>query len=136
MINFTDRTLVESQGNFAVTCDLIGAKNWMLRTKATIHSAFVFVNYLLHLHSDGKVVIMSTDHPAANEAPDDDIRELKLWCDMNGWKGLYVSDVLIEDIRNYNYWMTFYRGGLVSNNQFIAEEESEKKRFSKQQNGE
>ncbi len=134
VIEFTDVTLIESEGNFKKTVDIMkqdGSNSWMLETKALVSAQIISCYYLLHCWSHGDVCIMSTDHPLLMEAPDDDIRELNEWCRINGWKSLSIHKNLILDYRHFEFWLRMYRSGLIESTELKRHEQDESDRFSK-----
>ena len=134
MIKLSDITLVESNGSFSITKRLMeedGVSKWMLESNATVSTPIISCNYLIHCWNDGSVYIMGTDHPAIANLPDDDIRELSEWITSNGWKTLIVSDQLVQDRRQFEFWLRIYRSGLVHCNLLKKYDDEEMDRLSK-----
>ena len=131
MIEFTDLTLRESKGDFAVTNQIMASKEWMLRTKAFVSTNTISCFFLLHFFSDSKFVIQETEHPMVVNVPEDDLRYLHEWAQKNGWDGPYVSDRLMNERRAKDFWLRLYRSGIIKNNMLDAAEKEEVARFSK-----
>lgn len=116
MIEFTDRTIIEAEGNFHVVSDIMqkqGPPVWMIKTNAFIHSGPAAFNYVLHLWSNGNVKIMATDHPLNIVISDNDIRELKDWCDRNSWNTPIINELLLDTTTSFNFWLRLYRSGWI-----------------------
>ena len=132
MIRFSDFTIAESKGSFSATKQLMeedGAYKWMLETNATVTTDVISCNYVIHLWDDGNIYIMNTDHPAMVELPDDDIRELHQWSIDNGWSIPIVHDRLVDDQRQFEFWLRSYRAGLVQCNVLKKYDENEMERL-------
>lgn len=134
MVEVTDITLLEAQGDYAATCRIMEEEtsvSWMLRSDAYVNTNFIASIFVLHCWSDGKVVIFETDHPLRMDAPDDDIRELMAWTKNNGWEALYVDDRLLIDRRGFDYWQRMYQAGMIENNKLKEHETAENERLTK-----
>lgn len=134
MIEFSDLTLIESHGSFKAVKELMGSGVWMLETTCVVTTFFVSASFVLHFWHDGRVCIMRTNHPTLMPStdmivPDDDIRELRNWCEKNGWQGLNVSDELVHD--SYDFWLKLFRSGIVNNDIFVNSEKEELERLKK-----
>lgn len=133
MIQFSDLTLIEAQGNFHETNEIMladGVKKWMIRTSATIITPSVACNYVLNFWHDGVVYIMETDHPMIEGCPDDDIRELSKWRQDCGWAKLHVHRALLSDTRGFDFWLKMYRSGLIGSDKLQQHDDNEMKRLS------
>jgi uncharacterized protein YchJ len=133
MVELTDMTLCESEGNFKLTCQLMereGTPKWMLRSDVYISLGLMSFAYLLHFWDNGDVYIIQTNHPPLIEVPDDDIRELHEWILENGWKRLVVNKNLIDNKQGFEFWMRKYVTGLVYNEEMERHEQEEMKRFA------
>jgi len=131
MIRFTDNTLREGDGNFGLIKEIMereGPSSWMLRTTATVIIG-IESEYILHLWSDGRVVIMGTNRPISLDLPDDDIRHLSEWCKNSGWRRLEVYRSMIEDPTGFNFWMRMFIAGLIYNDEIDARESQEMERM-------
>ncbi len=116
MITFTDITLNQSGGNFLYTKEIMereGPSKWMLSTVASIVTPSIASSFMLHLWNTGELYIMSTSHPISMEAPDDDLRFLKEWCELNGWKTPIVHKDHLESQKEFEFWLRIYYIGLV-----------------------
>jgi hypothetical protein len=140
MITFSDKTICDGDGHFAsisaIMRDEENLFTWMLRSVASVSVAnFIgqpgmIFNYMLHFWDNGNVCIMNTDHPVNINVPDDDIRDLKRWCDDHGWKRLSVHRLLIEDPQGLEFWKRMYIAGLVQSDELIKHEQDEMERLS------
>lgn len=133
MIDFSDKTMKESYGNFTSVKELMkidGSEEWMIETDTMVRNDILSCFYVLHLYNSGEVKIIKTNHPIDLEIPDDDIRELSSWCYKNGWSGLTVHSGLIDDIKDFNFWMRQFRAGNVKGRVFEEYEKSESERFA------
>lgn len=135
MIRFSDLTINQAQGSFKKVCELmtedIGPSNkWMIRSDATIITDVITSNFRLHLWGDGRVYIKETTHPFVNSVPDDDLRELREWCEVNGWGCPKVDGRLVADARAFDFWLNKYRAALIDSDDFRKFEEDEMKRMS------
>mgnify|MGYP003420412788 FL=1 len=95
-IQFTDITLLESNGEYEAVCKImekeaertgsIGkSKDWMIRSKLTILSPFGFSMMVCHFYNNGKVYI--ADYmPSSKDIHSTDVRCLTYWCNNFGWK--------------------------------------------------
>lgn len=130
MVEFQDLLIQQTNGQFKLIKDEMGNNSWMLRSWAVVFANTIAARYLLHLWHDGQVVIIQTEHPPSSNIPDDDIRELKKWCDNNGWSKLCVHNDMINDMDVFEFWFRLYRAGIVYNSKFAKVEEEELKRFA------
>ena len=133
MISVTDRTLLESQGNFEKTCEIMegsGPSTWMLRTTASISHGPNAFNYTLHFYNSGEVHIVDLNRPLTLDIPDDDLRQLFEWCTSNGWNRPILHKDLARDHRAFQFWMRMYNAGLIDGEEFREQEEEDKIRFS------
>lgn len=131
MIQFTDITLIEAQSSYKITCEIMGPTKWMLRTSAFVITPLIAARYMLHLWYNSKVYIMDTEHPPQPDVADDDIREIRVWCEKNGWKGPYINNLLIEDPRAEQFWYRLFRAGIVLNEKLEQIEQEEIDRLDK-----
>jgi len=132
MILLSDATLIESEGNYIATKNIMSQETgrvWMLETDATVETAMITSTYLLHMWKNGDMYIMKTDRPFLIELPDDDIRELSEWCSEHGWGVPIIHDRLLDDARGFDFWMRIYRAGIVSAPLLVKYEEEEMSRF-------
>ncbi len=133
MVELSDITLVESHGNYKMTCEIMdsdGPPDWMLRSEAIVSVGSLAFNYLLHFWHDGMVKIMETNHPPVMSVPDVDIRALSEWCDINGWKKPCLYQNLISDPNGFQFWMFIYRSGLVESEELKKYEDEEFRRLT------
>jgi len=132
MICLTDRTLNESQGSYARTCEIMGEespKTWMLRSDVSISFGTATINYVLHFWYHGDIYIVDTNRPLTLDIPDIDLRELFEWCTMNGWNTPILHKDLMRDHRAFQFWMRMYNAGLIEGKEFQEREQEEKERF-------
>ena len=133
MINFSDKTILEGQGNFRIVRDIMeseGPSTWMLRSSATVDSPEMSADYVLHFWHDGKVVIVETNRPISPDVPSDDLRELSLWCRRRGWQGLQVHDRLIQERKEIDFWIRLYYSGTVTSPVLQKYDDDDMKRMS------
>ncbi len=127
MIELTDLTLIESEGNYKVTDVLMrehGPAEWMLRSEVLVSMGKMAFNYLIHFWNDKTACIMGTNHPPVLEVPDHDIRELHEWCVNNGWN-LTIHKEILEDQRSFEFWLRVFRTGLINSEEFDKHEKNE-----------
>jgi len=115
-INFTDITLLESDGKYSKTKEIMDeeiSKEWMLKTEAIIISEFGEASFILHFYYDGRVYIMefasqgNTDDVYYNP----DIRFLSFWAQESGWKVPQPFPDLVKE--NMDLWRYFWDTGIV-----------------------
>ena len=133
MIEFSDNTLREADGSYEAVKELMktdGGIEWMLRSETLVDAGPVMARYLLHFWWDGRVVIMETDHPPVMEVPEDDIVELKEWCDKKEWN-LHIHKDLIASPAGFVFWLRLFRAGVVHSEVLAVHEREEIDRFKK-----
>ncbi len=133
MVEVTDMTLLESEGEYETACKLMGGKKntWMIQTKAFVSTPFISAQFLLNFWNDGRVVIFETDHPAVLGQSDSDLQELSVWCKTNGWKCLNVDDRLLANRHGFAYWERMYLSGIIENEQLKKKSYEEMERLEK-----
>ena len=117
MIDFSDRTIRQAFGNYAMVKQIMeseGPSKWMIETTAVVASKFVVSENLLHLWDNGEVHLIGTSHPMTTDVPDDDLRELSEWCEKNGWKKLMIDDDSLQNPQQFNFWQRAYYAGIIS----------------------
>src|SRR3990167_3138570 len=101
---------------------------WMLRSVATVASRdmlgreSIVCDFMLHFWDNGDVYIMSTNHPVLGDTPEDDVRDLKKWCDDHGWKRLCVNPLLLQDPTSWQFWMRMFISSLVYSKELAGHE--------------
>ncbi len=130
MIEFSDPTVIEGHGNYLLIKEIMNASQWMLETNATVIEQDMIGNYVLHLWENGTVMIMSTDHPTVIDAPDSDLRRLREWCEINGWKLPSISNYLIDDQQGFDFWLRMYQSGIIHNDKLQKHDDDDMKRLS------
>lgn len=137
MIELTDITLRETQGNFSATARLmeddVPGQDWMLRSNAYISNQLAAATYTLHFWKNGRVVISGTDRPMTLESSDEDLRELSEWCRKTGWKELSVDDMLLADRQRYEFWRRAFIAGMIASDVLQKHEDEEIERLSQAQ---
>ena len=126
-IKFSDLVVIEGEGNYRRIKEIMeseGPSTWMLKTDTTVITNIIASNFVLHLWYDGKAVIMSTDHPAIEDTPDDDFRRLSEWSMNNGW-WLTVDDLLVSDRQSNDFWMRLYRAAIIKSDVLQKKEDDE-----------
>lgn len=112
-IQFTDRTLLETNGEFSKVCKIMeqdaletGAssvsKEWMVRSNITIMSHFGFALLVCHFYQNGKVYI-SEYRPSTKDIHNTDIRCLTFWCNQLGWNTPEPLPPLVDS------WLLFWK---------------------------
>lgn len=129
MIETTDITLRESNGNYKVVCEIMNMKPWMIESKVFVDSGIICSSSLVHFWSDGKVNIVTTDHPIVFDAPNDDLREFSNWCSLNGWQTPSVDKELVENPMDFEFWLRLYRSGLIISDDLKKYDDEEVTRF-------
>lgn len=133
MIDFSDNTIRDGHGYYKLIKRIMeneGPSTWMLKSRATVHSSSIDCDYLLHFWHDGKTIIHMTNHPVGPEAPDDDIQELSKWCKDHGWT-LHIHSDLLEERKDFDFWIKFYYSGMIFNEIFCKYEKDEIERMKK-----
>lgn len=115
-INMTDITLIESQGNFEVTTDIMKqdqviVPDWVLSTQLSIDSSLGIAFFDLDLFSDGKVVITDYQPSIGDVYYNPDISCLVTWLKENGWKRIEPFPNLVKD--DIDFWKHFWETGLL-----------------------
>lgn len=131
MIYFTDLTINEAFGNFNRVKELMNMNTWMIESRVNVVTPEISTNFLIHFWHDGKIVIFSTDRILSYDVPDDDIRELNEWGKINGWGKIFLHKDLTEDQRMFEYWMQFFRAGLVDSEEMQAYDKAQQEFFAK-----
>lgn len=134
MIEFSDRTLRQSDEFDKVSELMVGEGSdkigWMLRSEVLVDTNSVMARYLIHFWSDGRAVIMETDHPPIMDVPEDDIIALRDWSESKGWK-LCLHKDLLDDPTAFNFWLRLFRAGVVHSEVLDTHEKEEIERFQK-----
>jgi len=133
MIELSDGTMIEADGEFSKIAEIMSDApgEWMLVTDAFVMTDAISAHFTLHLWNDGRVVITETEHPLTMEAPDDDIVELKRWCESKGWKKLMVEGDLLDDVRAEEFWKRYHTAGIISSEVFEEADKEEAERQAK-----
>ena len=119
MIELTDLTLIEADGDYKEVCKLMPPGEWMIISDVVVSSQLAVTIFIVHCWSNGDVFLHDLNRPVKIEVPDDDIRSLADWCRINGWKELKVDDRLIVDKGGFNYWQRAFRAGLVGSDELL-----------------
>ncbi len=135
MISFSDRTLFESNGNYAMTDSIMkkdgAVGEWMLRSDVFINMESIAVKYVIHFWKNGVVSIFETEHPPVLDIVYDDVQKLSEWCVENGWLKPTVNTRLLQDQREFDFWLHMYRCGLIDCEYLEKHEAEETERFRK-----
>ncbi len=131
MVNYSDKTLQESDGDYVSTAELMGGVDttWMIRATVSVSVSDIYSDFVLHFWNDGHVDIIDTTHPADMGAPDNDLRELNDWCRKNGWNSLCINSRNLKNRRSFDYWMQIYRSGIVESDFLRKRDEEETHRL-------
>lgn len=131
MIKYSDVTLNECIGDFLCVSQKMGdIPVWMLKSRMSTITNGMGFNYTIHFWNTGRAVIMQTDRPLGLEVPDDDLHELSQWCKSRGWVGLYVSDRLLSDPQEHDFWFRMFRSGVINSDMLKQKEEDEMHRMA------
>jgi hypothetical protein len=139
-LNFTDRTMVESDGVYSVVREkmlsefpfsdvdvdpkklkdkkLFESRKdlWVIRTTLTINSKFGIGQMLLNFFGDGKVFIIEYLASVGDVYYNPDISAFSLWCQENGWKIPQPNFDLVKT--NKEFWKHFYDTLIVDSDYF------------------
>jgi len=118
-IQFSDRTLLEANGEFAKVCKImkkeaiergsIGSREeWVIRSKISILNPFGFTMFICSFYNTGKVYI-SEYMPSSKDIHNTDIRSLTYWCNEFGWKTPEPMPSIVESWPDFwkKEWETF-----------------------------
>ena len=133
MIEFADLTLREGHGNYLQIKEIMskeGPPVWMLSSEASVVTPTIASSFTLRFWNDGKVHIAATTHPPTMEAPDDDLRFLKEWCELNGWQTPIVKKDLLDTPQEFDFWMRIFYIGLIKSDVLEKHEEANMERMN------
>ena len=135
MIRFSDNTLRESKGSFSLTNHIMkeqdGVSFWMIESLVTVTTPMISSTSVLHFWHNGEIHIIETDHPPISDLSDEDIREMAKFVSEYGWSNLIVADRLVQNPKEFEFWLRIYRSGLVKCHTLQKFDEDEMERLSK-----
>ena len=139
MIEFTDRTIIDAEGSYSRTKEVMDAESngdWMILTRALFYGQEMMSRFELQFWFDGRVVIIETDRPLTVNIPgvvrtDEDLAELKDWCEMNGWHIPSPHRLLLDRPDAFDFWKHMYLTGLVESDVLKAHDDAEIARMSR-----
>jgi hypothetical protein len=111
-IEFDDLTLIETEGVFDQTRDLMNedlfAKDsWMLESGVTITSSFGSSKMLLHFYANGDIYIMEFNPSTQGDAfYNPDVRAISSWSQSVGWNRPKPFPDLARE--NVDFWKHFW----------------------------
>ena len=133
MIEFSDLTLREGHGNYLQVKEIMekeGPPVWMLSSEASVVTPTIASTFILRFWNNGTVYIAGTTHPITMEAPDDDLRCLKEWCELNGWQIPIVKKDLLDSPLEFDFWMRIFYIGLIKSDVLEKHEEANMDRMN------
>lgn len=112
-VNFTDVTMLEANGEYAVTVEIMSKpykiaggitteafKEWVVKSDVTIKHALGFSIVQCDFYHNGKVII--TDYkPSSKDIYVPDIRCLTAWAQSYGWSVPEPSPIVIESWKDF-----------------------------------
>lgn len=139
MIEFTDRTIIESEGSYSRVKEIMDAESageWMLLSRVLIYGEEMVTHYELQFWNDGRVVIIETNRPMSVQIPgiarsDEDLASLKDWCETNGWHIPSPHPRLLDRPDVFQFWKHMYLTGLVESEILKAHDDAEIARMSR-----
>ena len=110
-IDFTDLTLIETEGNFEETNNIMKKEppfneKWVIRTFATVSSISGSGGMELQFHGDKSVYIIDYIPSIGDLFYNPDLRVISMWSQENGWKVPQPHPDLVKD--NKEFWKHFY----------------------------
>ena len=118
MIEFTDLTLIETEGYYDKVLSLMAKDGspeiWMLQSEVLVHTDSITGKFIINFWNDGKVVIDEILRPPLLNIPNDDFLELKDWLLEHGWEIPQPANKLIESAHAFSFWEHQYRSGLIN----------------------
>jgi len=133
MIEFSDLTLREGGGNYLQVKEIMeneGPPVWMLSSEASVITPAIASTFTLRFWNDGKVHIAGTTHPPTMEAPDEDLRFLREWCELNGWQIPTVKQDLLGTPLEFDFWLRIFYIGLIKSEVLEKHELANMKRMN------
>ncbi|MFW6015251.1 MAG: hypothetical protein ACOCRK_02290 [bacterium] len=115
-IDFTDITMVETEGQFDKISDIMKRDNpnsikWEIRTDATLVSEFGVAEMTLGCFYDRSIYIMRYQPSIGNYYYNPDIRAISQWAKNNGWQTIQPHRDLVDE--NREFWQHFYSTNVI-----------------------
>lgn len=120
ILDFDDRTLLESDGDFEYTKALmekesLGHEKWMLESKlqmsAMLGGRLFYSLFVLHFYHTGDIYIMEYMPSTQEIFTNPDINGLYSWATGAGWKRILPCDDIIRE--QTEFWRHFWETHLV-----------------------
>lgn len=131
MIEFTDISMIESNGNFEKLKDIMNFPSWMIKTSAYLNFEEFSHTFELHCWNDASIHIINTDMPQNREMTNHLIQYMFEWAKENKWEKICVNKDILDHPEQYEFWLRAYRAGLVYNKVFEDQEQREIKKYEK-----
>ena len=111
IIDFTDITLNETNGNFEATKEIMLKEppcndTWVIRSFVTILSNWGEGSMEIQCHGDGSFYILDYIPSIGDLFYNPDIRAISMWAQANGWKIPQPHYDLVKT--NKEFWKYFY----------------------------
>jgi hypothetical protein len=114
-IDFTDMTLVETDGNFPEVKEIMLSENsydkWMIKSEATINSPFGEGFVSLNLYHTGVIYITKYIPSIGDVHYNPDVSALSAWAIDHAWNSVQPSKELAKD--NVDFWKYYYDTNIV-----------------------
>ena len=115
-IEFSDNTLIESQGQYTKVLEMMQQesfkKTWMIRSNVILNTDIGTSEMILHFYDDGNVYIFEYKTPAPIH--NIDMQYLVEWLQANGWRLPRPHADLVRD--DLSFWKRYWETGLVDSN--------------------
>jgi hypothetical protein len=115
-LNFTDPTMVETEGKFSAVKELIEGefpfpKEWNIKSRLTILSPFGVGEFVLNFRQDKSVYIIQFASSSRDMQTSPEIGVLTRWCSLAGWKIPEPSTSLIQE--NLYFWKNVWETMII-----------------------
>lgn len=137
MISFSDRTLIEGNGEFAKVFEIMkkdGAVGlWMLKSTISFSEEGDYCELVAHFYNDTRIYIAKY---AGNTSQADALRCFSKWCSENGWEKPEPLKYLIDNQREYEFWERMFQAGVIKCKEIEERENMLLERMQKHQTSE
>lgn len=121
IINFTDITLNETDGDFEKTKKIMLSEppysdEWVLRSFITISSDSGDGSMEVQFHGDGRIYILEYEPSIGDLFYNPDVQVISMWAQENGWKIPQPSPELAKT--NKELWKYFYDTLIIDSDYF------------------
>ena len=115
-LNFTDPTMVETEGKFSAVKALIEGEfpfptEWNIKSGLTILSPFGVGDFVLNFRQDKSVYIIQFASSARDMITSPEISALTRWCSLSGWKIPEPAASLIQE--NLAFWKNVWETMII-----------------------